>query len=397
MNISTKTLYLTAIALWISHFFVDVMIGFWPVYKTVSKIDLAYAGFISAGCAFAGEGMQILFGPLSDRGYRKFLIAAGLMATGASTFLAYSQNLFILFFLFLITCIGSGAFHPSAVSLIGQLSSNRKGLLITFFGAGGAFGLACSQLIFTNVYFSFEGHTSYLAMPIFALGLYLFFSSLPNSKKSPQTKPVNVSLFITFFKRKELRNLYFTQVCNQTLVWGFIFLLPDVLTYREYPSWVSLGGAHMMFVLGSAFMMIPGGHLADKYSCRIVLFCSFLLGLLFFYSFLFFPWMPIPVLFANLFALGAVLGVANPVAVALGNRLVPENPGMISAFLMGLVWCVSEGLGQGGGGLLTKLFDDDAPARALAIVGTTFFGALICAFRLPQEVPHATVTELQKN
>ena len=52
---------------------------------------------------------------------------------------------------------------------------------------------------------------------------------------------------------------------------------------------------------------------------------------------------------------------------------------------MGLVWCVAEGLGQGGGGLLTKLFEEDAPAKALSIVGITFFFGLATAFKLPKE------------
>ena len=64
------------------------------------------------------------------------------------------------------------------------------------------------------------------------------------------------------------------------------------------------------------------------------------------------PFLPVLHLLTMLFFLGATLGAINPIALALGNRMAPHHPGAVSAFLMGMVWCVSEGLGQAGGGLL---------------------------------------------
>lgn len=52
---------------------------------------------------------------------------------------------------------------------------------------------------------------------------------------------------------------------------------------------------------------------------------------------------------------------------------------------MGLVWAVAEFLGPGGGGLLTKLFSDDAAANALSIIGLLFITGLGLAASLPQE------------
>lgn len=160
-------------------------------------------------------------------------------------------------------------------------------------------------------------------------------------------------------------------------------MLPDVLKSRGYEDWICYGGAHLFLIIGGALMMVPAGYLADKYSCRSVIIGTFLVSVVSFYAFLSMPMMEPGVLCLLLFVLGAALGTVSPVAIALGNRLSPSNPGVVSACLMGLVWCVAEGIGQGGGGLLTKLFSEEPAASALACLGTLFLVGLTATLFLP--------------
>jgi MFS transporter, FSR family, fosmidomycin resistance protein len=391
MKEDSRSFFLVLVCLWSGHLFVDFMLGVWSVYKTMAHLDLALAGIMAGGCALAGEGLQAVFGSLTDRGYRKHLMIGGLCLAASNAFLAYTQNYTVLFILFLLTCIGSGAFHPSAVSVINGLSSNRKALLMTVFQSGGGLGLAFSQVIFSWFFFALEGKTFILAIPAFALAFFMLLKSIGEKKSAPDSFPQSskhsLKVFLDFFKNRDLVRLYISQVCNQSLIWAIVFLLPDALLSREYETWVCFGGAHLFFILGGVAMMIPAGYLADRYSCKLVIVYATLLGLFSFYAFLFMPMMQTPALCGLLFFLGAALGVISPVSIAFGNRLCPQNPGMVSAFLMGLVWCVSEGLGQGGGGLLTKLFEDDAPAKALGVLGLFFFIALFVSVQLPKEVP----------
>ena len=387
--ISNPKIFLISCMLWLAHFCVDAMIGFWPVYKTMAGLDLAYAGIIVAGCALCGESMQILFGSLCDKGHKTALVSLGLFLATASTFLAYTQNYFVLFLLFLTTCVGSSAFHPAAVSFMGGLSEKSKGFYITFFASGGAFGMAFSQLIFTNTFYFFEGRTVFAAIPILLLaGVFFVLRSKYPLSKTAESQTFEFKKLLGFFGRRDLRLLYFSQVCNQAILWGSIFLLPDVLRAREYDDWISLGAGNLALVLGSAFMMVPAGYLADRYSTRAVLTAVTWIGMVLFYCFISMPLLSDISLLILLFAVGAALGVVNPVAIAFGNKLVPENPGLVSAFLMGLVWCVSEGIGQAGGGVLTKLFTEDAPAKALGCLGVCFFVAqgLIRQFPLESEI-----------
>ena len=396
MQTNQTKLYITICLLWVAHFLVDLMIGIWPVYKTMMHLDLAKAGLIAAACAFAGEGMQVVFGSLSDRGYGKILIIGGVAAAAANSLLSYTADYWILFFLFLLTCLGSGAFHPASVGLLGNLTENRKSLYITIFASGGGLGIALSQLIFSNSYTFFNGNTMFLAIPalcVVILASFFRFSE-PKVRSTSSGHALNFRAYGDFFRRRELVLLYASQVCNQSLTWGTVFLLPDVLVWRGYETWIAFGGGHFCYAIGGALMMVPGGYLADRYSSKVVIITATVLGMIFFYTFLFIPFQSTIPLLGILLLMGATMNVVNPVSIAFGTKMMPENPGIASACLMGLVWCVAEGIGQGGGGLLTKLFEEDAAARALACLGGLFLVGLLAASRLPSRVPDRSVLEV---
>ncbi len=379
---------LTLALMWAGHFLVDVMIGFWSIYKTISGVDLALAGLIAGICPFIGEGMQVLFGSIGDRGYRKLLFLFGIIATCASAFFPVYQSYLFFFFVYLVTCIGSGAFHPTAVAITSSLTQHRKGLYITIFASGGALGLALSHTIFSLWYLHFQLSTAWLIVPAIVLFMFTVMQTMPGALPQPSQpgKRYGLKALKKLFGHRELRILYFSQVCILSIYWGMIFLLPDVLTSKGYPEWVCFGAGHFVFIMGGALMMIPGGHLSDRFSARSVLLVSNMVGCVIFYLFLLTPYLSIPVALLLLSMMGASLGTANPVAVALGNKIMPSRPGLVSAFLMGMVWCVAEWIGPGGGGMLTKLFTDNAPVFALSTLGVLFCIGTAMTALLPSAV-----------
>jgi FSR family fosmidomycin resistance protein-like MFS transporter len=378
-------LFLLLIFIGAAHFLVDTMLGIWPIYKSLAKLDIATAGLIVAVGAFIGEGSQLFFGSFSDKGYRKILIIVGLILAMASSLLPYSSNYVTLFLLYLITCIGSGCFHPCAASLVSGLVPERRGLLMTIFAAGGSLGLATSQLTFTQTQKFFEGHTYLLALP--AIGLAFLLACYPFPQvKTPVINRTGLKEIIGFFKIPTLRCLYISQVANQSILWGTIFILPDALKALGHTDWICYGGGHFCFIMGAACMMIPGGFLADLYSARRVMLYGGLISIVAFYFILFSGGVFLPIVLLALFVLGATLALMNPIAVSLGTRLYPSSSGAVSAFLMGLVWCISEALGPGGVGIMSTLFDDYAAVKSLAILGCLFLVQIYATICLPKEV-----------
>jgi MFS transporter, FSR family, fosmidomycin resistance protein len=385
MHSSKKALLFLIAILWLGHFLVDMMIGIWSVHKTISGLNLAIAGLIGGVCAFAGEGMQVLFGSLCDKGYQKALIIGGAIATTASSWFVSTESYYILFLLYLLTCMGSGAFHPSAVSTMSDLGS-RQGLLIGLFTTGGSLGMAFSQILYMRTHAWFEGQVQWLSLPVVLL--VLAASLAPIKKRPANTAPPHhrgLKVFVRFFKQKEFLALYINQVCLASLYWGAMFLLPDILSTRGYSPSLSFGGGHMIYILSGALMMVPAGYLADRFSSRIVILCATLISLCFFYLFLFQPYLEEYTVYLLLFAIGSCLGIITPTGVALGTRSAPNQKGAVGAFCMGLVWCVSEGIGLGLGGFLATCFEEDAPAKALSILGSLFIVALGAAYALPQK------------
>jgi MFS transporter, FSR family, fosmidomycin resistance protein len=377
----------------VAHFLVDTMLGIWPIYKSLAQLDMAKAGLIVAIGAFIGEGSQLFFGSYSDKGYRKILIIGGLILAMASSFLVYSSEVGILFILYLVTCIGSGSFHPCAASLMNQLVPSHRGLLMAIFAVGGSLGLATSQMIFTKATIFFEGHTFYLALPAIGLAFLLACYPFPQVNEQKGTSPKGyLKDFVEFFKTPALRSLYLSQVANQSILWGTIFILPDALKVLGHADWICYGGGHFCFIMGAAFMMIPAGYLADLYSARHVMLYGGIISCCVFYFFLFFGGISQTILLSSLFVLGSTLALMNPIAVSLGNRLEPARSGAVSAFLMGLVWCLSESLGPGGVGLMSALFDDYAAVKALAILGCLFLMQIYATMCLPKKV-HAIETK----
>ncbi len=387
MEISRKNFAITLIILWLGHFLVDFMISLWPIYKTITHLDIATMGMIAGLCAFVGEGLQMVFGSMSDQGYRRSLIIFGIVASTSCAFLAYTQNYWILFFLFLVTCIGSGAFHPAAIALVGSLSPTRKGLLISVFATGGAAGFGCGQLVFSSLYETMQGKTAILAIPSILLVLLIAFYQMANIKLPtiPKQK-MDFKGFFKLFKNRNIKLLYIIQVCNQSVSWGLVFLLPDLLISRGYESHVCLGGGHLCYILGGAAMMIPSGYLADKYSFKRVILSASCIGSILFYLLLSGYFTSSSIILVILLFMGASIQIINPLIIAFGNRLVPHSPGMVSGLLMGLALCLAEGLGQGGGGLLTRFFDEDAPAKALAILGIFSLVGISFVIQLPSKV-----------
>ena len=54
-------LFLLLLFMGTAHFFVDTMLGVWPIYKSMAQFDMAKAGLIVAAGAFIGEGSQLFF------------------------------------------------------------------------------------------------------------------------------------------------------------------------------------------------------------------------------------------------------------------------------------------------------------------------------------------------
>jgi FSR family fosmidomycin resistance protein-like MFS transporter len=344
------------------HCAVDCCSGIWPVFKTLAHLDIATAGLIATIGSMAGNGLQLAFGVLADRGWRKRLIVMGVAVAGAVTLAPWAVRSYpIMGALVLVTNVGSAAFHPSATGAAANLSRQRVGFMIALFLAGGYLGYSLSQVLFSAVYESAHTLTPVIALLPLTMAAVLA-AGLPASGETRQPRGVEW--------RRTLRGhlgslapLFAVQTFASAVNVSLIFLLPDLLVSRDAAPWMVRGGGHFALIAGGCLSLIPAGQASDRWSARRMLVFANLttalaLGLLLLRG----STSTLDLLVVM--AVGAFNGINNITAVAEGNRLLPGQASAVSALLMGLPWCIAA-LGPFVAGVLADPAHGGTPAGAL--------------------------------
>lgn len=386
-NIKSK-FWLGVILIWTGHLLLDFMLGVWPVYKTMVTLDLVVAGLIASLSMFIGEGLQLYFGVLSDRGYHRYLIPLGIGLVASIPFLAYVKEEWALFLLVLCSYVGSGAFHPSASSFMASSSGKYKSALIALFLCGGTLGAALSQTVYVKVYTALEGETALLAIPLVLLAIFCLSYSFPK-EQTLQNKTLTLAQIGQLIKpyRFELIVLYVITLCFQTVTISFSFLLSDILRVKGYEDWLCLGGGYFYFIIGAALASIPLGLCVDRFGYKRVLGFIIVGAMSLLTAFLHFESLSLLPMTILLMFLGGTLGVIIPVVVAGGNSLVPsKTSGVVSAFYMGGVGCLA-GFGPLLATLIASYFTEMAPVRALQVLSSLLGCALCLVYMLPRPAP----------
>ncbi len=357
------------------HFAVDCCTGIWPVFKTLAHLDIARAGLIATVGAMAGNGLQVAFGFLADRGWRRRLVVGGVCLAGAVTFLPFAVRSYLLMFaLVLVTHLGSAAFHPSATGAAGALSHSHTGLMIGLFLSGGYVGYSLSQVLFSSIY----RHSTTLTP---AIALLPIVAAITIARRGPGVLPAARSdrepRSLRSVPLRSLAPLFAVQVFTNAIASSVIFLLPDFLLARGAPAWMAEGGGHLGLVAGGCLGILPAGHAADRWGARRVLLVANGATLLL-----------LAVLLGRTSASGVDLGLVTAfgtfsamngvVSVAEGNRLLPGQASGVSALLMGLAWCVGA-VGPVTAGWLADPARGGTPAGALAWLGLALPLALVAS------------------
>lgn len=390
--------------IWISHLLIDFMLGVWPVYKTIIHLDLVLAGFIASFGIFIGEGLQLYFGYLSDKGYHQKLLVLGIGLTATIPFLSYVENEWLLFIMIVSAYIGSGAFHPSGAGLVLGGKERGKSSLIAFFACGGMVGAATSQILYTFLYHRFDGQTWFLVLPVIICVLGCAFFAFP--KKEHEAQQVNFKQMLQALQpmRHQLGLLYVIHVLLQIVLMAFTFLLPDILKIKGYEEWFCLGGGYFCFIMGSVLTSIPVGFLVDKIGYRLVLAAIVVASTTLLYVFLGLETLSLIPLAALLMLLGGTMGVIIPVVVAGGTQRVPAHTrSFVSAMYMGGTICLA-GFGPILASLLASYFDGEAAAvialqglSSLYIVSLLLIYYLSDAVSVPQqELQRVKIAQLSK-
>jgi MFS transporter, FSR family, fosmidomycin resistance protein len=361
----------------IGHLSVDACAGIWPVYKVLAHLDLRTAGGIATASTLAGNGLQLAFGPMADRGHRRMLVAAGVVAAGAVCFFPYAVSPTALLALMLVASAGSAAFHPAGAGHAGAARTRYSGLAVALFLAGGYLGFAASQLAYAGAFRALGGRLA----PFFGLPLSLGVAFLlvrrgaanPAAPRAARTTASQVPW-------RKLSVLFAIQGFSAAIGVAVQFLTPELFGGGD--GMLAMGGAHCLATLAGLTSLVPAGWARDRFGARRVLLAANLLaatslGLLALSA----RRGTLPVL--GLLVVFNFANAANSVvALSEGTRGLAHAGSSVSALLMGLPWLLSAPA-PSLAGYLADPVRGGTPALALTYLGICSPLAALAALSLP--------------
>jgi FSR family fosmidomycin resistance protein-like MFS transporter len=335
------------LAVVLGHFTVDVFASMGPVVVTFLSKPMALSG-AQIGLALGthqliGAVTQPFFGWLTDRVGSRWLGPVSVAWIAGFTVLAVlvaqvTHNFSLFLICFGLAALGVGGFHPqgtmhAGTAIAGQ-AATATGVFFLFGQGGLASGPFLAGLILENI-----GPIGIYALA-FLITPLLIFMIYAMRHASPQ--PVSV----THHPSAE------SVMTKEAVRWGAISLRALLAGLR---AWVFLGTASFLpkmfqdmgwevtaygsitgtYWLASAIAGVIGGHLADRWGRRQVVFVTLLLGSIALY---FLPlsdgWQAFPLAIIS----GCLLGASHSILVVIAQALLPGRKAFVSGVTLGYVF-----------------------------------------------------------
>lgn len=324
------------------HLFTDLNQGALPAMLPflIEAGNLSYtaAGGLIFAASFASSIIQPLFGHLSDKRPKPWLMPAGLLiAGGGMAAIGLLHDYWVIFTAVTISGIGIAAFHPEAARLANQASGSSQGTGISIFAVGGNIGFAVGPAIATAalLYWGLAG-TLALLFPAVVMALLLAAQAGEMTGRiAPQAgaqarpeQPLAADQWRPFAK---LTAIVF---CRSVVFYGLNTFIPLYwLTVLQQDQAAAGSALTILFTAGAA-ATLAGGRLADRLGYIRVIRKGMLLLIVTLLSLILTASVPLATLL--LIPVGLALFAPYSPMVVLGQKYLPNRIGLASGVTLGL-------------------------------------------------------------
>ena len=321
----------------LAHLVNDLYASFMPQFLPWIKADMGLT--VAEGTALvaiftiSSSLLQPVFGYLVDLKGQRWLVYVGtLWMAVLLSMTGFISSYSLLLFVSALAGLGTAAFHPQAAAMAGQLSGQRKGLVVSTFIASGNIGMALSPLILLPLFDYYGTQTTwFLFIPgvLTALGLYLYAPK----EKNPRRNIQGLKQVMVAFKKSssELSKLMLIVSIRSLVHTALMTLLPLYLLSLDYSSQVT--GYIMFGTLGvGAIGGILGGLISDTYGGKPLIVGSLILAPLMFYGYFHTSGL-LSYLLLSLGGMGLLSSFS--VTVVMTQQIIPENKALASGLSLG--------------------------------------------------------------
>jgi MFS transporter, FSR family, fosmidomycin resistance protein len=372
------------------HMVVDIYQGALPAILPYLKdhLGLSYtlAGVILIVTNTTSSIIQPLFGLLSDRKEKAFLLPLGAFLAGAGfCLLPLAENFLLVLLLVAISGLGVASYHPEGFKTARFFTGDKMATGMSVFSVGGNTGMALGPIMALAIanYLGFSS-LPWMVIPslIFTIAIILLRRTVAVPKSSPDPAAREAA-----GSSKEAYRALFLILCVIIMrTWiqvGLMTYIPFYYINYLKGNPVFAGKLVSLLLIGGAFGTLAGAPLADKWGHRFwlrfsMLGCALLFPLIFLTQGLMLSFV--------LTLFGVILISTFSVTVVMGQNLFPHNLGVTSGLLVGFA------IGAGGIGvtLLGVLADNFGVPFAMKSIGILpvvgLFFALLLKYPLPQKV-----------
>jgi MFS transporter, FSR family, fosmidomycin resistance protein len=333
----------------LGHLVTDIYQGSLPAILPFLKenLSLSYAmtGAIMMAANLTSSVIQPLFGYLSDRKGKVFLLPLGCLLAGIGlSLLSLPSNYASVLVLVVISGLGVASFHPEGYKTAHFFTGDRMATGMSVFSVGGNLGFALGPII--SIYII--THLGFNFLPLMMVFSVIFISLLLFAWKSlTSAQPVSATRTdIAEDVRKgayvSLALIIGTVVMRSWTQFGLMTYIPFyVINYLKGDP-IYAGQLVSVFLLGGVAGTIAGSPLADRWGYKRYLILSMTLTSVLF-----------PIIFVAtgamlsvaLFIIGVVLISTFTVTIVMAQQLLPQNLGIASGLMVGFA------IGTGGLGV----------------------------------------------
>lgn len=367
--------------------------GLLPFLKDAYHLTYAQTGTIVLVMQAASSIIQPLFGYLSDRAERFWLMPVGVAvaALGITTMGAVPTYAGCLL-LVTVGSLGVAAFHPQAYKTAHQVAGDRRATGMSLFTVGGNVGHALGPLFITYVVLTFGlGHAYVGMVPGLVIAALLLWAILTAARRlraaasgaaAPGTSGA-VAAAAGTHPPIPWGPLVFLIMVVSLRSWAQIALSSYIpLFYRDHlgESPVVAGTVLLVYLLAGAAGTLVGGPVADRYGPRHTLALSLFLTtpLL-----AIFPHVRGPLALVVVGLAGFVLVSTFSLTIVVSQSLLPTRGGTAAGLMVGF----AVGAGGTGVAVLGLVADRWNLLAAMHVLAAVPLLALPFVWALPADTP----------
>jgi MFS transporter, FSR family, fosmidomycin resistance protein len=332
----------------LGHLVVDVNQGSLPAVlpflKSAHGLSYADAGALVLAGNLTSSIIQPVFGYLSDRTARRWILGTAVLISGSGLALTGVAGGYVaLLALVVMMGIGVAAWHPEGYKAATSVAGDRKATALSWFSLGGNLGIALGPPLITTLITAFGiAGTLGMSAPSLVVGGLILAATPLITRASARPAVTGPRATSRASMPAAMALLIVVVTVRSWITLGFSTFVPfyyvDVL--GSDPRLV--GPLLFVFLGAGALGTVIAGPLADRWGARPFMQWVFLAAIPFGILFLETGG---PLAFVMLGIFGAILTSSFTISVVLGQAYLPRHAGMASGLIVGFA------IGAGGLGV----------------------------------------------